>query len=114
MGDLLDLMSESIRHWFDGHGSTCGWILILVLHNYILQFNVRRVLGMRRGDGIWMMPPRESQMEKAAGGRPWWKWALYTLWHPKRPRQMRARPKSIPPQDPPVDSSEAITPTNPL
>ena len=106
MSDAIDLLSEPMRHWFGAHGTTCGWILAMVVHQYYLQFNMRRVLGMRRGDGILLMPPRESAEEIAAGGRPWWKWILFAIWHPKRPTPMRRRSVSRPPDPPPAKPSD--------
>jgi hypothetical protein len=111
MAELLDIFSDSIRKWFTGHGTTCGWLLLFILHLYIQSYNQRRVLGMRKGDGFWLMPPRLSPEEIAQGGRPWWKWALYTVWHPKRPSPMRTR-KTSPSRAPPLpeDPQEAKTP----
>lgn len=98
---------DGIDHLLVHNPRLCAVLTVFILHQYIQSFHMRRVLGMRAGDGIWLMPPRLAPGEV----RPWWKWILYVFWKPKRPTPVRKRPKTMPPQEPPaVDFSDAKTP----
>lgn len=104
------MFDEAVNHWLQGHPHLCAWLALLIAHQYWQSFNIRRVIGMRKGDGFWLMPPRLSDEEKAAGGRPWWKWIIFTIWHPKRPVPIRRRSVSRPPEPPVADFHDQKTP----
>ncbi len=57
-------MSDLLEIWLDKHPHVCGYLFVLLIfptiHLYTQTFNIRRVFGMRPGDGWWLKRPRHG------------------------------------------------------
>lgn len=71
MDELLASLSEP---WLQRHPHICAVLLIPIVlalaHLYSQTWTIRRVFGMRNGDGLWIRPPRYGKKPpRKAGAR---------------------------------------------